>query len=388
VATREHFFSNSRDLLHEQAAQATGFTDFGDPSYLEALDKWLEGFDQGGMVVTDAGRSALLEQIRQRLDSRLHAVHQLKQHPEISGIAIEAPVFILGLPRSGTTILQHMLSRDPQFQVLQYWLGARPIPRPPRQTWRDYPVFREIQASIDALFEARPHMRAMHFMAADEAEECRLLLEPTFANPCLATYSHLESYQSWLNVQDLTTQYTYYRNLLKLVGLHEPDKTWLLKCPHHSPHLDSLFNVFPDARIVLTHRNPLDIIPSTCSLSGAFVSMFEGDNYDPHYWGQRFLGDWDYQLKCLLRARDQRPDQFYDFRFVEFQQDPIGSASRAYDYFGLTLGGATADLLQTWLDANPKGKHGDYSYRAEDFGLTADLINERFSYYDEYRYAQ
>jgi hypothetical protein len=380
----EHFFTDSRDLLHEQSSALTGLTDFGDPAYLQAFNKWLEGFDESGMIDVETGRSALLDQIRLRLDSRLQAQDQLKKNPEISSFDIKAPIFILGLPRSGTTILQHMLSRDEQLQTLQYWLGSRPIPRPARQTWRDYPVFHEVQGTIDSIFEASPQMRSMHYMAADEAEECRLLLEPTFASPCLATYSHLESYQAWLNGQDLTAQYEYYRDLLKLIGLHEPDKTWLLKCPHHSPHLDSLFKVFPDARIILTHRNPLDIIPSTCSLSGAFVRMFEGNNYDPVYWGKRFLSDWDYQLRCLLKARDERPEQFYDFRFAQFGKDPIGSISQVYDHFGLDLDGDTADSLKDWLDANPKGKHGDYDYNAEDFGLTAGMINERFNYYDEY----
>lgn len=376
---------SARDLIHERAMQATGLGDFGNPSYLQALEVFLRSFDEDGLVTSQQSRDALLGVLQQRLQSRLYAADQLKKHPRALDAKIVAPVFILGLPRSGTTVLQHMLSRDPQFQALQFWLGETPMPRPPRDTWASYPAFQQVQQSIDAVFAARPHMKAMHFMSADEPEECRLIMEQTFADASLCTYSQLPGYKQWLQQQDMAPQYAYYTDLLKLIGANEPDKTWLLKCPHHSLQVEHLLRAFPDARIILTHRDPLDIVPSTCSLGAEFVSLFEGENFDIHRHGRKFLADLDEQLQSLLRSRERHPANFYDFRFAEFSGDPMGSVQRMYAHFGLHYDEAVAQSLKGWLDDNPKGKHGHYTYRAEQFGLSADIIRQRFDYYQDYR---
>jgi hypothetical protein len=259
------------------------------------------------------------------------------------------------------------------------------MPRPARSEWPSYPIRQHIQQSIDAVYATRPHMKAMHFMSADEPEECRLILEQTFAYAFFCMYSELPSYRAWLMKQNLKPQYDYYGNVLKLIGANQPETTWLLKCPHHSVHVEHLLQAFPDARIILTHRNPQDVVASTCSLASTFVSLFEDDNFDSHRMGKRLLSELDAQLRSLLRAREKHPANFYDFRFTEFTQDPLGSIQKMYGHFGLHYDEAVAKTLKHWLDQNPKGKYGQYTYNPEDYGLTPAMIGERFSYYEDYR---
>lgn len=373
--------SNSESRLHEAAMAAAGFDDFGDPGYLDALRVFLQAHDARLPAGPSAERDAVAAQVVDLLIGRLYTQAGLKRRPEVRNRPIHRPLFILGLPRTGTTALQHMLMRDPQFQGLQYWLGERPMPRPPRERWPQYPEFQRCQQRIDELFAARPAMKAIHFMAADEVDECRLIMTQCFASTALAWAADIGAYSRWLYATDLTPQYRYYADALRLIGADD-DRTWLLKCPHHTLAIDKLLDVFPDARIVFTHRDPVDLVPSVSSLSYELMRGGGDDATLRREIGRRHVEKFEEPLRRTMAVRAANPGRFLDIRFTDYMADPLGAVRGIYAHFDLELTPKAEAAMQGWLDANPKGKHGSHRYTPEDFGLTAEQLRERFSFYD------
>jgi hypothetical protein len=373
----------AEDRLHDRAASAVGFDDFGNSSYRENLRAYLGALDEVGNA-TDEGRDILLSQVDGLLQARLHMQAALKAHPQVRDTRIKAPIFVLGLPRTGTTALHNILMCDPQFQGLQSWLAQQPMPRPARDQWESFPVFRQVQQGLDAMFAMVPEMKAMHWMAADEVDECRAVMSQTFANTSLSWPSDLEPYARWLYQHDMTPEYQYYANALKLIGSNDADKTWLLKCPHHSISADKLLQVFPDARLIFLHRDPVSVVPSIVSMVYRLRMSTEGSKTRPERCGQQMLNNMDFAMQRLRRVRAEHPENFVDLRFGDLMTDPIAAMSRLYDQFGMELSEATVVQMRGWLAANPQGKHGSHRYTPEDFGLSAAMIRERFHDYNDY----
>jgi hypothetical protein len=376
-------FSDAEPMLHAAACKETGLDDFGDASYLENLKAYLRALDQTGRISV-TGREIIRAQVIGLLKSRLYVQAAIKANPQLLDIPIKAPVFILGLPRTGTTALQNMLMCDPQFQGLQLWLTQEPMPRPPISEWKNYSTFQQAQAGLDAFYTAVPELKAMHWMAADEVDECRAVLSHTFANVTLSWPSDLDIYAQWLYQHDMTQDYRYFADVLRVIGANEPQKTWVLKCPSHSISADKLLNVFPDARLIFLHRDPASVVPSISSMVYKLRTMTEGEKTRPERCGEQMLNNLDYAMKRLLAVRDQRPENFMNLRFVDFMADPVGSIKNIYDRFGLEWQEATAESMRGWLRDNPAGKHGSHQYAPEDFGLTREKIHERFDYYHDY----
>jgi hypothetical protein len=376
-------FEKAAPALHEAAARSTGLEDFGDSSYRANLQAYLAALDEAGRA-TDAGRATLLAQVQGLLESRLHLQAGLKAHPRVRANPIVAPVFILGLPRTGTTALHNLMMCDPQFQGLQAWLAQQPMPRPPRDGWRDHPAFQRCQAGIDGLNAAVPEMVAMHWMAADAVEECRAVMTQGFANTSLSWPSDIPGYAAWLARHDMTPEYRHYADALRLIGANEPHKTWLLKCPHHCISADKLLAVFPDAKLVFLHRDPVSVVPSISSMVYRLRRNTEGGETRAERCGEQLLAHMESALRRLLAVRRDHPDSFVDLRFVDLMRDPVGSIAAIYDHFRLTLTGETMAGMQDWLAANPRGKHGEHRHGPGDFGLSAEQIRERFHGYHGY----
>ncbi len=373
----------SEDALHEMARKATGLDDFGDPSYQEGLRVLLRAYDREARL-TPFGRVMVDQQLVGILKNRLFAQKAWAEDPDLLKHQIRRPIFILGLPRTGTTALHHLLGQDPGIQVLEYWLAAAPAPRPPRGAWERNPHFKQAVRDLKTMYFLDPSLKTMHVMTADGPEECRHLLMQSFTDDTFDCNSTIPSYSEWYAAHDMASTYARHRDLLKLIGAPTPQRRWVLKYPVHMRNLSTVFSIHPDACIVQTHRDPAKVIPSLASLVAGWRGIYE-DAPDRHAIAAWQLELWARGMEHALDVRRKRgPAQFFDLHFREILSDPVGAVCRLYAHFGLTFDPTAERNMRRWHAENPQGKHGEHRYRAEDFGLDERAIAERYAVYIEH----
>lgn len=373
-------FLDSEELFHERARKAVGFDDFGNEGYREGLRVLLAAYDEEARL-SDYGRTAARAQITSLLEERLRAEKRWAEQPDVLEHEIRRPIVILGLVRTGSTALHYLMGQDPDLQCLQYWLASSPQPRPPREQWDAHPRFRAARAEIEAMYEADPSLKAVHFMMADGPEECRHLLMQSFTDDSFEANATVPSYVEWLQQTDMTETYRRHQKLVKLVGSTDTERRWLLKYPVHVRNLAALLTVYPDACIVWTHRDPRVVLPSYVSLIAGFRALHE-DPIDRDAIGQAELELWASSLEQGIEVRKRHdPAQFYDLYFDDFMRDPIAAIDAIYARFGQELSQDGRRALEAWHRDNPQHKHGRHEYTATDIGVDRDQILERCAGY-------
>jgi hypothetical protein len=364
--------------LHASATRMTGLTDFGTDDYTEALGVLLDSY-ASDEDLTPFGSKISRVFLRGALVARLLSEAAWKQHPEHADVPIERPIFVTGLPRTGTTALHRLLTVDPAHQGLEMWLTEMPQPRPPRETWESNPVFQGIEAQFSKHHIEHPEFMGVHYMSAGEVEECWQLLRQTFKSVSYECLANLPTYSKWLEGQDWTNAYARHKKNLQLIGLPDRDRRWVLKNPSHLFALDELLAVYPDALIVQTHRAPSTIIPSVCSLAeqatDGWSNKFKGEVI-----GRSQLELWARGLEQFNAARAQHdPAQFIDVEYQDFVADPLGTVEGIYTRFDLPL---TTQAQQAMEAMHEESRSGDrrpaHKYTLEEFGLTAAEVEERF----------
>jgi len=372
-------FADSEDALHEEAARATGLDDFGDPSYREALRVVLRAYDEEARF-HDAGRAAARANLVQLLAARLRSQRGLKEHRARLATDIRRPVVVLGLVRTGSTTLHHLIGQDRGIQSLEYWLATHPQPRPPRETWTDRPEFQESVAEIEAMYAFDPSLRSIHLMQADLAEECRHLIAQSFIDDSFEVNATVPSYVRWYEGGRHVAAYRRHRELLGLIGSTRPEARWALKYPVHMKHLDALLDVYPDACIVWTHRDPSRVLASYVELIVGFRAIYERD-LDSAAIAAEQLEVWASGAERAIAVRGRHdPAQFQDVVFDELVADPIGTVRRIYDRFGLELTPENERRMREWQAGTVEGKRDNRPPRP-DLGLGDDRVRERFAAY-------
>ena len=356
----------------------TGLSDFGDPAFREGLDLLLSdvrALDLGkGYAQASAGR------IGMALDARARAIAGWKARPELLEQPIRQPVIIAGLVRSGTTALHLLMSLDPQFQGPEHWLTSVPMPRPPRENWDGIPEYRAIAEGIAAFIAAAPEMADDHMMSAEGIEESLNILSMGFASNMWPSMWNVPNYDRWYRGRDDTDSYRWLADVLRLIGGGD-QRRWLLKNPTDLFSMREVLNVFPDAMIIQTHRDPVDAMPSISSLIFAARRLFCGDKADRGDVGRREMEMWAQSVERAEAVRRTSANSFYDIEFGDFTRDQIGTVKGVYDHFGLTLSAETEAAMQAWLDAHPRRSAGGPKHRAEEYGLTVDQLRSRFAAY-------
>jgi hypothetical protein len=377
TATR---FADSEEALHAEASAEVGGDDFGDPSYLEGLRVLLEAYDREARL-SAVGRQLAYDGILNVLKIRLRTQQMLEQDPAILETPIQRPIVILGLVRTGSTALHHLVGRDPGIQVLEYWLAGHPRPRPPRGEWEAHPDFRAAVAEIEGMYAADPSLKAIHFMEADGPEECRHFLAQNFTDDGFEVNATVPSYTRWYEAKFLKDTYLRHRDLLKLVGSTSPERRWILKYPVHMKNLRALLEVYPDACIVQTHRDPTKVLSSYISLVAGFRSLFE-DDIDRDAIAKQQLEVWAAGAEAAIEVRrDRDPSQFFDLHFHDYVGDPIAAVKRIYDHFDLSLSEVGEGALRRWHESNPPGRHGKHQHSMEEVGISRAEILDRFAGY-------
>lgn len=379
-APRQRADVGSFEDICAAATRTTGLSDFGDDTgYEEGLRILVEDLASPEAGLTPVGNYFHRAQVKSALVGRLMTQARFAEFPQHRDVRIERPIFVTGLPRTGTTALHRLLCADPGHQGLEAWLTEFPQPRPPRETWADDPVFNALQEAYRQHHVANPEFMGIHYMDATSVEECWRVLRQTGKSIGFESLANIPRYSAWLAEQDWTDAYEQHRRNLQLVGLNDADKRWVLKNPSHLVALDSLMKVYPDALVVVTHRDPVTAIASACSLSAEATAgtstTFVGETI-----GRTQLEMLSRSWRTFVEARpgyDQ--GQFLDVDYRAFVADPVGTVGAIYEHFGIPWSDAArAEVRRIDEESRSGAARPSHTYDLGDYGLTEEQVRTAF----------
>lgn len=368
--------------LMARAERRTGLHDFGDDAFREPLRRLVHSLEHEAEL-TLLGRLIARTDLVRFLENRLRMTAEHRRHPEIAARPIERPLFILGLPRTGTSILHELLAQDPANRVPMTWEVMHPWPPPERATYESDPRIAQVEKHFAGVDRLIPNFKSMHPMGATLPQECVALTAHDFASMVFHPTYRVPAYQTWLDGADLRGVYTSHRRQLQYLQWRCPGERWVLKSPGHLWALDALLDVYPDARIVQTHRDPLKVVASLTSLVTLLRSM-ASDRVDALEIGADWTALLAAGLERSIAVRARRlPEgpQVIDVHFADLVRDEIGTVRRIYDHFGLTLGAEAEARMRRFLAANPRDKHGTHRYTLARAGLDATVERQRYAAY-------
>ncbi len=372
------------DLLAEAATRA-GRSRFDDESFREPLARLLDSLDHEADL-TPVGRATQHARIVESLVMRHVLEEHESQHPEIREQEIAAPLVIVGLARTGTTMLHRLLSSDPDLCAARWWEVRFPAPFP-GYDWRGPdPRIAEARAQVRWILETQPVLAAIHPWDAEGPDEEVMLIEHSFLSHVPESGANLPSYRVWLDRQDLRPAYTLLRRLLRFLQWQkrrrgEAASRWVLKTPMHLGYLDLLFETFPGARVIQTHRDPLETIPSVASMYLALWGLGT-EKPDPLEVGRQCLARYAGALSRCLAVREAMPaDRFIDVSYRAVARDPVGEVRRIYAAVGRTLTPDAEAAMHAFVAKNPREQRPPHEYSMETFGYTREAIEHAFAAY-------
>lgn len=370
-----------RAELVETAQQRTGLDDFGTDSFVEGLDVLVTSL-QTESTLNELGEMVLTEMILGHLGQRLQIEDWYRRHPEIDDEVIDRPLIGLGLPRTGSTALSNLLGADPNARSLLQWFSGEPCP-PPSTVEAPDPRIAETIARSDMQHEMMPRMQELVPASPTGPMECQQLMALDFRAHYFQGFTHMPSYSDYLVDADLTATYEYERRALKLLQWGLPAQPWRLKCPSHLLWLEHLDKAFPDARFVMTHRDPTDVMVSVSDVYIELRSHFNAE-VDMHEAARLNVRDWTLGMDRLLEFRtDERDDRFFDLGFRAVQADPIGEVRRLYEWLGEPVTDEFEAGMQQWWDEHAVERTHNVHPSPAELGLDLDVVREQFAAYNE-----
>ena len=333
--------------------------------------------------LTETGEAMQRLRLIGLLSSRLRVEDTYRAHPEIDDEQVEGPVFVIGLPRTGTTALSQLVAADPQFRSLRLWESSAPCPPPEAATEHSDPRIAQAEAGLAMMNEMFPLMDSMHHEEATTATECQDLLGMSFRTVHFDGFGHVPSYMAWVTQCDMGGTYRYHRRVLRLLQWHCPPRLWHLKTPVHMFALDALLEAYPDAKFLWSHRDPAKVLGSVCSLIH-YVRSWASDRDDAPALGAEQLDRWWEGVSRAMAFRDRVGDErFADISFADLQVDPVAALGAALEGIGVGFPDRSRDAVVGWAKSHPPGTHGQHTYDLADFGLDADRVRRRFAPYLE-----
>ena len=365
--------------LLADARSQTGLADFGDPAMFEGLDVLVNALNTEA-ALTASGAQRLAASITATLANRLKVEDYLKANPALLEAPIERPTFVFGLPRTGTTLAINLLAADPARRSFMRWEAFATVPPAAKGALRSDPRFHEEQARLDMSLKYVPHISAMHHEDADSSCECQFAMSPSFISQVYDSQFHIPSYSDWFLATDYAPAFRYHKRLMQLLQQHNTGR-WTFKNPWHPLYLDALTGVYPDAQLVMTHRDPADVVASACSLVYAVRQLYS-DSVNPLDIAAISLKTFDAMIQRTIAFHDKHGAQaIHHVQYNALTADPIGTMRALYTHFDEAFTPAAEAGMQAMLDANPQGKHGKHSYRLEDYGLTRAGVHAHFKDY-------
>lgn len=369
-------------VLDRAIAASGGLVDFGEDSgFRERLAIWLQSWNEDAGL-TRGGRLAMIQQAIRVLANRLKIEDTVKKHPEILDIRIDRPIIIAGLPRSGTTHLVNWLSRDQRLRSLTLWEAEDPVPSSrPAPGEPDPRMLRT--AEYWSHFEAMlPHQQAMHGMAADSIHEDNELLMMDMNSYNWEFSCRVPRWIGHYFAHDRTSSYLYEKKALQVLTWFRGPNRWLLKSPQHMENLAAMKAVFPDATMVITHRDPVAVIKSLTTML-AYSDRLRRDPVDPPGNARHWIARIERLLReCLAQRQAWPAEQSIDVLFHEYMADQEATMRHIYEMAGLDLTGDAENALLAYLAENPRNRHGKVIYDLEGvFEVDIAALRERFRFY-------
>lgn len=369
------------DTLIATAVEQSGLSDFGDPSFREGLNVLLGALNTEAEL-TEAASGRVGASIVATLVNRLQVEDYLKANPHLLDAPIEKPTFVFGLPRTGTTLAINLLTADPARRSFMRWEAFASAPPAANGALRSDPRYHAEQAKLDMSLKYVPHISAMHHEDADSSCECQFAMSPTFISQVYDSQYHVPSYSDWFLNTDYRPAFRYHKRLMQLLQQNNKGH-WTFKNPWHPLYLDALTDVYPNAQLVMTHRDPADVVASACSLVYAVRKLYS-DDVDPKAVAAASLKTFDAMIARVTAYQAKHgAGSVHHIQYKELTADPIGQMEKLYDHFGEPLTDAARVSMQAMLDANPQGKHGKHDYALEDYGLTRESVYAHFGDYIE-----
>jgi hypothetical protein len=367
--------------LVEAACAQAGFGDFGADTWQEGLDVLIGALNTEAQL-NDLGREIMADQIVGYLANRLEIEQCYRLHPDIDDQEIAAPLFGLGLPRTGSTALSFLLACDTSRRSLRTWEAGHPCPPPERDTADRDPRIAEAQAGIDMVNQLFPDFVGMLPTSAVGPQECLLLMAMDFRSQVFEGMAFIPSYTSWLLGCDMEPAYRFHRRVLKVLQWHCPPNRWWLKTPAHMHSIGALNAVYPTARFVMTHRDVGSVLPSVCALTDALSAVLT-ERSDPSALGAHHADLWAEALRRFMAFRDEEDSaRFFDVAFTDLQRDPLGAIEQLYRELGDHLSAATRRRMVAWWEASAADRHPT-PQQPEKFGLDLAGLRRQFGFYHD-----
>lgn len=370
---------NDEELL-ETARRRTKLQDYGNESFREPLRRLVDALNSEAKL-HPFGRFMARENLLRVLGNRLKMEADLARHPEILSLELEPPIFITGLQRTGTTVVQRLFSADPGTRMLASWEAVNVAPAaPPRGDGKE-PRKRMAWVAETMLRFMAPDFFAIHPVEADSPEEDCLLMDYSFLSTVPEATQQVPSFSRWLESVDHEQAYIEHERALKYLHWQKPSGPFVLKSPQHLEHLDALFAVYPEAKVLWLHRDPMKTVASFCSMMSHAYGVFS-DEVDPKTVGQRWLRKTSLMIERAMETRAKRGDDaFIDVYYTELVKDPVAEMRRIYEGLDRPLTSVAEATMRQWHGRNPQHKHGIHRYRLESFGLSETDVTEAFDAY-------
>lgn len=367
----------------EAAQAATGLVDFGPQDFLSRLQLWLQSMNED-LGLTELGRANLFHECVRHASNRLRIEDLVKRHPEILGIQIEKPIIVLGLPRSGTTHLLNLMSSDTRLRSLPYWESIEPVPASHEQglSREADPRMLRCQEGWEQFDPLLPLLKNMHEMSPLHVHEENELQGADFSHYNIEWVSRPYRWRDHYLKTDQTPHYQYMKKTLQVLTWLQGPNRWVLKSPQHLENLIPLINAFPDATVVMTHRDPVAVIQSAITMI-AYGDRVRRKTIEPEVTARYWIDRIEHLLRCCVRDHDKIPaQQRLDVMFHEVTTDVNKVIGNIYGMAGMQLTDTAQAQFSAYLRANPRGKYGQILYHLQrDFGVDPTQLRERFQFY-------
>ena len=371
--------------LMEAACRQTGLQDFGTIPFQESLQLLIHSCEHEAQL-NICGRMAARHDILRLLRNRLCLEDDWKRHPGIAAQGIDRPLFIAGLPRTGTSLLHGLLAQDPANRTPLSWEVMSPSPPPEREQYESDPRIAQVERRMRCIYWLAPEFKRIHEVGARLPQECVAITSHVFRSPQFATTFYVPSYEAWIDKADLRPAYQFHRRFLQHLQWRCSGQQWVLKSPAHLAGLEALLETYPDAGIIQTHRDPLVAIPSLASLRTVLHSAFS-NAVDPLQIGLETTSYWAQVLIQVIQFRHAHPaaqSRFYDVHYHDLTSDPIGTVRRIYAHFGLPFAQAAEARMRQYLAQHPRHQYGEHRYTMEQFGLIPAEEARRYRAYRDH----
>ncbi|RGE45438.1 sulfotransferase [Comamonas testosteroni] len=373
------------ELLQAARDRVPGLSHFGDDNYQQALEVLTQALNTEAKL-SATGQVMMRERLVGQLVNRLIMEDYFQRFPEIAQIAIDDPLVIVGLPRTGTTMLQRTLAVDPRFYSAAWWETRYPAPLNGDTPQDASKRIEMAKAEVAQTIEAIPQILSIHPMNATLCDEEFMLMEHSFLS-AMDAYADVPSYTAWLDQQDQRPVYTQLKKMLQFLQWQKAQRgepqgqRWLLKAPQHLHTLEILLSVFPKAQVILTHRDPAQTIPSMASMAHTLWQIYS-DQPDPRSAGKQWNTRMARGILHTMQVRDQQDSQrFLDIHFSDTVAKPMEVLEKVYQFAGLPFTDKARADAQQWLASNGREKRAGHDYSLETFGLSEEQMQSDYAQY-------